>query len=954
MSEQSNSSVCPMLGEHRVPLRWSQEGQGRSNRRSGEVGYNNLPTASARALACSLPLESNNQDKPNSCKGTNERLWTVYRAREKKRNRRIRADTRRLGGNRNLAEKVEQARHLVGSLKNFSGVEEWVPYNFVATEYYDRQDGLVLPMRKSGKEKSAPVENRYMCLSEPRITGEENFVSGTPKDFDFLRAAYTSQRDRMNFRISGCVIGCTGQGSPSGGTHASGCDRYIPPPEETLDIPMPALSLDSPTSCQNSRHLRSLFKQCQKLLARDRGMKGRPLSHSLECGGLRSALEESYDQPSLVEQMSLKTTQKLEPQPCEFCKERFALLVDNWKEKRKQEVEVDEDHLSLFQKAFNMNIGVGWNLRHRSPFVPNGHGSYENTRLTHGNWNLEEFSSEFRTELVFSSGKPRIVTLYSSMNTKLLKPLHSALFGHIKNRSWLLVGPPTNERVATLNGGAYESFDYKDATNNIKQAYVKVAIDSLIKKGVDLSCNEIEALQVVSHLSLDGEICGSGQPMGSLMSFPLLCLINKTMVDLALADTLFKDKSIDRKDAWIRFCQHRCLINGDDLGLRDPGKPGVFRKWLIHHGRHVGLTVNEEKSLRSDTLLEINSTVFSQGEIQKKTNCGVLRNRSMDTGDFLGIAKDATVSSGGLRYVLRSCADSFGLQTHKHIRKHPELIGYLSNEPKMRESLTKQKKLKSTYNPFPVEKTPAGYHLSNEEVFNTLSQEVERVRPLVLGSPKDKSIDEFEVREYVREEIRLVSGNCCPPPAKYAGGITIDSTGANTMVFYHHEKDYFRVSVNRRLREKYRQPDDTTLVCLVDEWKRKKTRSIDLEVTGSPDVCVYDTTPTTKYFGHLVEKIKKHVTPDKKTDVEESLKQISPINAIIKAIKSARATQTKVKEFLYAPVEEHVITVNETMNRDFTPLHDEEDLEIVNSSSNQPAFEFAESLCSLKGMVPAY
>ncbi|QJT73668.1 RNA-dependent RNA polymerase [Botrytis cinerea ourmia-like virus 2] len=869
--------------------------------------------------------------------------WTVYRAREKKRARRIRADTRRLGGNKNLAEMCDTARHLVGSKKNLCAVEEFSPYTT-----------LVGRMRKSGKERSTPVENRYMCLSEPRITGEESFVSGTPKDFDFLRAAYSSQRDRFNFRVSGCVIDCFGQGSPNGGTHGPGCDRYIPPPEEISDIPMPALSLDSPTSCQNSRVLRSLYRQCQKLLARDRGMIGRPLSHSLECGGLRAALEDSYDQPSLVEQLSIKTSQKLEPQPCEFCRERFDLLVDNWKGKRKQAVEVDEDHLSLFQKAFNMNIDVGWNLRHRAPFVPNGHGSYENTRLTHGNWNLEEFSSEFRTELVFSSGKPRIVTLYSSMNTKLLKPLHSALFGHIKKRSWLLVGPPTNERVASLNGGSYESFDYKDATNNIKQAYVKVAIDSLISKGEDLSCKEIEALRVVSHLSLDGELCGSGQPMGSLMSFPLLCLINKTMVDMALADTLFNDKTIDRKDAWTRFSEHRCLINGDDLALRDPGKPGVFRKWLVHHGRHVGLTVNEEKSLRSDKLLEINSTVFSEGEIMKKTNCGVLRNRRSDTGDFISIAKDSTVTKKGLRYVMRSCVDSFGLQTHKHVRKHPELIAYLSREPALREALTKQKKENNLYNPFPVEKTPDSYELSNDEVFNILSEEVERVRPLVLGSTKEKIRDEFSYRVHTREEIVLVDDQVLGAPADVSGGFMIDSDGSNTMVNYHQDKDYFCVPVNRRLREKFRQPDDTTLVCLVDAWKRKKTGEIDLNLPGSSDVSMYDTTRQSKYFDHLVEKIKKHVTPDKKTDVEESLKQISPINAIIRTIKSARATQTKVKEFLYAPVEEHIITVNETMNRDFTPLHDEEDLEIVNLSSNQPAFRFAESLCSLKGMVPAY
>nr|QED42933.1 putative RdRp [Monilinia ourmiavirus A] len=1015
MSEHRHSvtSTDPWL-EHRVPLPRSQKGKGMTNRRSGGVVKacpDNPPIAAARAPACSLSKDqkrknrkgfsgegdgngdgvsgempgdprhgkvslhgfTSNFSSPTTKKaqkklkkifenlgtvpgengvskgpdGTNldpGGEWTVYRARVKKRTRRILRVTKHAGGNKEIDAKCEELRTIP---KNLARVEGWKEYHSVFKS-----------MRKCGSGKSAPEENRYMCLSEPPITGEElEELPSVPRNFDILRITRAVQRTKFDFSLSGCVTDCVRQASPSA-YHAFGCPQHIkvPPPEKEIN-PDEIPKTPELTKCQNSRFLKSRFKKCQKLLAIDRGMTGRPLSHSLECGGLRAALEESYDNLSPSDFLSVKTSQKLEPQPCEFCANRFLAMVEEWKEKRKQKTEVDDNHLSAFTRMFKMNVERGWNLESRSPFIPNGHGSRENTRNQHGNWNEEPFSNEFRTELVFSSGKPRIVTLYSSENTKLLKPLHSALFGHIRRFGWLLVGPPTEEKVATLKGGAYESFDYKSATDNIKTPYVNAAIEILIQKGVNLTCKEKEALRVVSNLTLDSESCGSGQPMGSLMSFPLLCLINKTMVDMALYDTLSKNGKLSKKNMEL-FVSHRCLINGDDLGLRDPfisgSKRGRFRTWLIHHGRHVGLTVNEEKSMRSEDFFEINSTVFFQGKIQKKTNLGVLRNTSSDTGDFIGIAKDSTVTRPGTQYVLASCYNSFGLQTHKHLRKHHEYIGFIGREPRLRAAAQKQKKFKNTYNPFPVERKPEGYVLSPEDVFNTLEKEVERVRPLVLENPIDRERDEFAYTSKFFEEIVLVDEEIVPPPSKREVFIS-DPLGSNTMVKYHHEKDFHVKTWSRVLRERHQEPEEHVLKCLVDAWKKKITEEKeenekkDPGNPSEPDVSAYDTVDIQQGSTEQLKIKKEDVICGEKPSIDISLKP-SKIQRLINAIKEARSEiEIQKKPDKSRPADT-------ALQQDFMRFPDDEDFEITLfplADNNLLSGLERREYISLKGVAPA-
>jgi hypothetical protein len=659
----------------------------------------------------------------------------------------------------------------------------------------------------------------------------------------FHTGSRRAQRDRFNFALAACTIDCVA------GVHCPDCPLYLTTlkkEKEETDSPALLPGIPTPTECANLRTLKSLFKQVQKLLQLEQGLARTSPPQMITCGGLRAALESSYDHLTIVQALSVKTAQKLEPQPCKFCEERFASLVDEWKMKRKQPQVVDDTHLTRFQKALSQNIPSGWNKKFRAPFVPNGHGSLHHGRSAHGNWNEEEFASEFRTELVFSSGKPRVVTLYSSRNTALLKPLHSALFGQLKRRNWLLVGPPTSERVKSLKGFQYESFDYKSATDNIKSSYVSTAVETLIQKGVDLTYEEVEALRVVSDLTIDGEQCGSGQPMGSLMSFPLLCLINKTMVDLALVDTLSKDGvNFPSKGAWETFVTHKALVNGDDLALRDPTGNGEFRKWLVFHGKHVGLGVNEEKSLTSVDWLEINSTAFFQGDLKKKTNVGALRCRKQDCGDMLALAEEATNTTKGFNYLLTASSSGFALQTHKHVRKHPKAIPILCREPRLRSALKKFKKEKIIYNPFPVTETPDGYELTSEEIFDALSEEVPRVRPIVLSHAVDRSKDELSFK-IERKHVEV---------------------GGKRFSFAY--KDYHLRTQSSVLRRKHAETRDHTLVCLVEAWKRKKM--VDLEISR-PGVWAYETVHSKELsarWGELEEGI---LLPPRKENVMHSSK----------------------------------------------------------------------------------
>nr|UJQ92000.1 MAG: putative RNA-dependent RNA polymerase [Botourmiaviridae sp.] len=483
------------------------------------------------------------------------------------------------------------------------------------------------------------------------------------------------------------------------------------------------------SSCTRVGVLRGKAKRIVKLLEVDQSLKAvYPLPLKITCGSLRNSLRSMYSSElTLVQELSIKTSASAESQPCDYCKNlQVASLVEKFKKGRYENQDVSMEHLSAFEKAFAQNVPDSWNARSWAhPYVPNGAGTRTWSRSDGGNWNEEGFSDSCRIVPVFTKGKWRTVTAYSGHNVEVLTPLHHALYERLKRRNWLLVGSPTGERLRYLQSGCsgnrWLSFDYIGATDNIKTAYVQRAVEILIDKGEGLTSEEVRCLRVVAQLRLGEEVATRGQPMGSPMSFPLLCLINKTIVDMALTELLIKGE-ISTKE----WSSHRCLINGDDLLTRSTSR-GCLAKAVWKHGAQVGMESNPEKTLDDPEIGEINSTCFKNCVLQKKTNVSALW-MAREVTDVLGFADEASVTTSGFRRIVRNNASRLARQKIKTFGNLPwSKKESLLSSSVLRKALTCQPSSEppKDTNLFPVVTRPDGYDLSRrEEVAATL----ERVR----------------------------------------------------------------------------------------------------------------------------------------------------------------------------------------------------------------------------------
>nr|UYL95440.1 MAG: RNA-dependent RNA polymerase [Alashan Botou tick virus 1] len=499
--------------------------------------------------------------------------------------------------------------------------------------------------------------------------------------------------------------------------------------------------------CKREASYGRLARGAVRLLADDQEMERvRPLPPRIRCGQLRSAVRSVFpDGLTLTQELSLKTVAKLEKETCQVCLEAMPDPVQQYIKKCSDPPPpLNEAHLARFKRAVAINVPVGWNKR-KSPYIPTGNASLFHTRKGGGSWNDEPWSRFCRADYIISNGKPRIVTMYSASVTQILSPLHEALYACFQRKGWLLVGEPTREKVEGLNGdGDYVSVDYKNATDNIRREYIEAMVDTLKTQSVGLTEEELKSLDLLAEFRIAGvemscqgaalneqedwdvtEILPRGQPMGCLMSFPLLCLINKVSVDLALAD-LLEAKEI----SWKEFRVHRCLINGDDLLYREP-KVGslAVRAGILRNGSLAGLVLNEEKTIVDPQWAEVNSTAFLNGVKQKKTNVGVL-NKTRDVTDPVGYLADSVVKRSTFRRLLwdwRSHLRNARRKVQGPIP--PSFFKELLRATEVRDALCWAPSGPQTLpNPFPVIAKPAGYDLTREEEVCYISERVARLK----------------------------------------------------------------------------------------------------------------------------------------------------------------------------------------------------------------------------------
>lgn len=263
-------------------------------------------------------------------------------------------------------------------------------------------------------------------------------------------------------------------------------------------------------------------------------------------------------------------------------------------------------------------VGTHWARRiskYRSAVqVPDQNGCLETKKVRGGTLatSPDDYSScpwSLRRGAAKTKGKVRVVTMQSARVKEILRPVHDCLYDFLSRRRWLVRGDVSKSHIRCVVDGRevgedYISGDFQAATNNI-YLQVPFAIAEILAESPDLSPEEREAIlgsftpENMHWVSKGGcHPIRRGSMMGNLLSFPMLCLLNKACYDITC--------SLRRKrDGKLRL--ENCIINGDDIAFA--GDQSFFDDWVLVTS-HFGLVVNEEKTGRSDCWVELNSRSF--------------------------------------------------------------------------------------------------------------------------------------------------------------------------------------------------------------------------------------------------------------------------------------------------------------------------------------------------------
>jgi len=212
--------------------------------------------------------------------------------------------------------------------------------------------------------------------------------------------------------------------------------------------------------------------------------------------------------------------------------------------------------------------------------------------------------------------KVRIVTK-SKWFLQLLTPIQKAWHGAMRSSPiyQLIGGSPVEDALEGLELKRKEkvvSGDYSAATDNIFLEYTEYAARAMLDQ-TDFSFLDPALVQYVpwikelvikslvhSQLELKGQSpidITRGQMMGHILSFPLLCLINRSASVMAIP-----------RERFMR-------INGDDVLF--PANPSEYRKWK-RATRSVGLEFSLGKNYYSRDLALVNSTYCTFDKVSRK------------------------------------------------------------------------------------------------------------------------------------------------------------------------------------------------------------------------------------------------------------------------------------------------------------------------------------------------
>jgi hypothetical protein len=252
-----------------------------------------------------------------------------------------------------------------------------------------------------------------------------------------------------------------------------------------------------------------------------------------------------------------------------------------------------------------------------------------NHRFRQFYWRLvaraNEEGSEVQAHPLAEALKVRVISKGPPFTYAALKPLQKFLWRTIQqNPCFRLIGETIGseyiqERMGKRleDGEMYVSGDYKAATDNLAPWASNCAVEEISDliglsdverrmfrvsltghrfdvRGMSMGCEFFKR-----HLAINGLVPQRwGQLMGSVTSFPILCIVNAAACRFAL------EEATGRK--WT-LADARLAINGDDVIMRGPW---VLRDVWRRVSSFFGLQESVGKTYFSRSFLEMNSTTF--------------------------------------------------------------------------------------------------------------------------------------------------------------------------------------------------------------------------------------------------------------------------------------------------------------------------------------------------------
>jgi hypothetical protein len=260
--------------------------------------------------------------------------------------------------------------------------------------------------------------------------------------------------------------------------------------------------------------------------------------------------------------------------------------------------------------------------------------------------------------------KVRMITKSEAIPQYLSIPVQKAMHSSLRKRKiFRLIGEPLTGAIiddfismTSRKGAVFRSGDYKGATDGLDQditrivgaQFIRELIPNLSDIKVSLLMNNL--IQQRIHYDFtrpDGTIVhdecfqANGQLMGSILSFPILCLVNYLTYFVSLSplykEFILYEQGLRRPLSASELDSEALLVNGDDILFEAPDEK--YSSW-VNNLKFFGFQLSLGKNLCSERFMTINSTLFVKGQqvvssadkmffqCARYSNVGLLKGRS--------------------------------------------------------------------------------------------------------------------------------------------------------------------------------------------------------------------------------------------------------------------------------------------------------------------------------------